>query len=165
MVSLSLVGAARKPHAAWSLETSIWAGRAHGADSRTFWDTEEVMKRRFAHDWKTLLAYGLRKLILRFDDGDSDDSDSDGGAADGDETSDEVCDVEEALWRSQQMISRIFTLYAAAGGAIHSMPLNAWTEFVDDFKLGRPRSSDTKALLHTSTPDAHQSPHFSLAEG
>jgi hypothetical protein len=113
--------------APWTLETSIWAGRAAWADSKTFWDTDEVMERRFANDWQILLAYGVRKLVLRFDDGESGSS--------GDDSADEVEDVRQVLWENDRTVQRIFTLYASACGVIQWITLNAWSEFMDDFRL------------------------------
>ena len=121
--------------APWTLESSIWAGRAAWADSKTFWDTDEVLQRRFANDWEILLAYGIRKLILRFDDGESGSS--------GDDESDEVDDVRRVFWECQRSIVRIFSWYASACGAIQWLTLNAWSEFVDDFQLV---SKNSKAM-------------------
>ena len=117
---------------AWTLEKSIWGPRAK-SDSRSFWDSDELMRRKFEKDWARLKVRGLHKYIQRVDDGDDDDDDD----------LDEVDDVAETLWSFYRLVHLIFDFYAAqsSGGGLDSITLNPYADFVRDAKILVEKSS------------------------
>lgn len=131
---------AKKKVSTWKLADSIWAPRAKWADSKSFWDTDEVHGRRFSNDWKSLRSLGVAKVILQNDDGDSDSEDGDDhSGGDG-----EVYDCRDVLWEFYMLILALFMHYSASGDNIHTIGLNAWSDFTDDFALVDRKSQHLK---------------------
>ena len=99
------------------------APRVKWADSRDFWDTDDVERKMFETDWERCLSCGIGRFIYRTDDGDGD----------GDED-DEVDEVVEVLWEFHDLINAIFDYYAAMGASddITHMQMNSFSLFVND---------------------------------
>ena len=75
----------------WRLEESAWKVRNQWADSGNYYDTEDVYRRAFEHDWLLAVnAHGLARFIQRNDDGDSDDGEDWDGDGVKDDEVDEV---------------------------------------------------------------------------
>ena len=110
---------------AWSLEKSIWWPRTKWCDAKDLWDSEDFLHRMFIKDWRRSLECGLRGYIARHDDGGQ-------GSID-----EEVEEVEAVLWENHLMVYLLFDYYAAMGSSndIFSITLNAYSQFVQDFKL------------------------------
>ena len=119
----------RRPEKPFDLSKSIWAPRVSWADSKSFYDTDQVELRRFETDWPTLLAMGLGTVVIRYDDDEALVDD------DGDDVPDEVEQVGETLWRYHDEVHCVFTYYAALGLECDRIALNQWTQFTTDFKL------------------------------
>jgi len=114
-------GPKQKARKSWKLEESIWAPRTKWADSRTFWDTDDVERKMFDHDWRRALDCGIGRYILRMDD------DDEPGV-------DEVQETYDVLWEFHDLINAIFDYYAATSASddITHMTMNAFTMFVTD---------------------------------
>ena len=124
----------------WKLETSIWAPRAKWADSKSFYDTDNVEGLKFGLDWKRALQCGLERFILKHDD---DDPTQD---IDGDGVQDEIDEVRAVVWRHHLVYFLLFDHFASLGGneSIDSLSLNEWTAFVQECDLVQKRSTHCK---------------------
>ena len=119
----------------FELSKSVWGPRSAHADSRDYYDSEEVELCKFQADWENLLQMNLTKLILMHDD------DATPGDEDGDGIPDEVEEVGLVLWDHHAMLASLFTFYACAGGrGLGGIGLNQWTELANDFGLGSKKS-------------------------
>lgn len=113
---------------------SLWEGRLESSDAHSLYDTEEVRRSRFAHDWQRALSLGIEKMIAKYDD----DAEAD---LDGDGIPDEVAETGQALWMSSDLTEYLFTCYAcgsadAAGRSdIGAIGFNQWGAFVSEYEL------------------------------
>ena len=125
--------AAPKRKEPFDLYRSIWRPRTKWADSRDLYDTDAVRQKRFEGDWKRMLALGVIKYIMRFDDDALADEDGDG-------IPDEVEEVGEALLRNYDLCCAVFWYYASLSSEIDFMTLNAYTKLCTDCKLPSKKS-------------------------
>ena len=106
---------------------NVWAARAEWADSNDVYDTEEVEQKRARHDWphiKLILVPTLKKYEK----------------SSGDVTE----DIKEIMLSSQDILVKIFEFYASLGKSIHTVSINAWEQFLNDFKFVHPKSKFCK---------------------
>lgn len=117
------------PKSVWRLETSAWANRRRTCDSRSFYDTPEVLRRMFETDWTAAVETNRRalvKFVVRHDDDGELDEDGDG-------VFDEVAEAKEALWKAHKLLYAMFDFYASLGEKdCYSITQNAYTLWVTD---------------------------------
>ena len=109
----------------WKLVDSIWKPRVKWADSKDFWDTEELERKVFDCDWARSMQCGIGRYIYRMDDK---------GAPDGGDDDDEVDEVVDALWEFHDLVYLIFDYYAATGASddFTHMTMNSFMQFATD---------------------------------
>ena len=149
-----------RPRTPWQLDRSIWRARPQGADSRSFWDTEECERAALETDWRLAIDCGLGRFIQRVY-GDRSSSSSRSGSSssevdadgEGDTGEDEDAaarrlassraeahaadDVKEVLWRFRSLFFRLFDYYAALGPLedVTHVSSNAFKAFLTDCQL------------------------------
>jgi len=116
---------------------SIWAPRAKWADSKSVYDTDEVIAQRFTNDWNRALELGIVKMVLTYDDDAAQDDDGDG-------VPDEVVEVGTVLWENAELYFAIFSYYASIGGDVYSLGLNDWSLLTSEFGLVQKKSQFCK---------------------
>jgi len=126
-----------KPRKPWRLEDSIWAPRVKWADSRDFWDTDDVEKKMFERDWGRAVACGIGRYILRLDDEEDDTVDG----------VDEVKETVDVLWEFHDLIYVIFDYYAATALSddFTHLTMNAFAMFVNDCQFADKHSQFCKS--------------------
>ena len=121
------------------MDRSIWKYRPKWAESRDFYDTEEVYEAAFSLDWsRALRSHRLAEWILKHDDGDGEDSDDDDDEGmEGGGESGEIIEVGNILWRHHRMLYAAFDCYASidSKGDVTSITYSAFKLFVQDIKL------------------------------
>lgn len=120
---------------AWKLEDSIWKPRVKWADSKGFWDSDDVERSMFECDWARAISCGLSKTIYRMDDGGNADAGSD-----------EVTEVMDVLWEYHDLLFVIFDYYAAIGANtdVTTVSSNSFAEFATECRLVDKRSKACK---------------------
>lgn len=106
---------------------NVWAARAEWADSKDMYDTEKVEEQRAKHDWphiKVLLTPMFNKYMRSVGDVSQ--------------------DVKDVVFSNQDILVKIFEFYASLNGSIHSISMNAWELFLNDFNLVDPKSKFCK---------------------
>ena len=141
---LAVVDTAHAPSRArvperFDIYRSVWAPRMGWACCRDLYDTVDVELQRFNADWSRLLALGLTKVVLMFDDDGAADEDDDG-------VPDEVVEVSTVLYQNYSLVCLLFAFYASQGSGddMDAMAYNEWASFVKQCKLVNKRSKFTR---------------------
>ena len=86
----------------WMLETSIWAPRKKNADSGSFYDTEELMRKTLELDWKLALESHNNIGFITQNDKSA-------------ETADVTSSMFDTLWQSVWKVYGAYDFYATVG--------------------------------------------------
>ena len=106
---------------------NVWAARAAWADSGDCFDTDEVEEARALHDWPYVYQI-VQPLLNKYKRAGQDIVD----------------DVKEVLLSVQDIVVKVFEFYASLGGNLHTISMNGWSQFTNDFKLVNQRSKFMK---------------------
>lgn len=93
------------------------------ADSRDFWDTDEVDRKSLECDWKRAIDCGVGRYIEKLED-----------MGDDDYNVNEVQETFDVLWEFHDLIYVMFDYYAAMGTSddVTHMQMNSFSMFVGD---------------------------------
>ena len=102
--------------AGWKMESSIWAARPKGNDSRDFYDSQAVQRRAFDLDWQRLHKKPSVQQFLARVIGASGGCGAGGAAPSAEAVAQETAEIRDEVWQAWDAISQSFDFYAACSG-------------------------------------------------
>lgn len=123
----------KRQRAGWDMKRSIWWPRASYSDSRSVYDTESVVQRRFDRDWPCALHLGVPSAIQKF--GTLPEAETPAAAL-----AAAVASVADVLVRTFDVWWHTFSYYASLNGELEHLTLNTWSQLLVDCKLVDERS-------------------------
>jgi hypothetical protein len=130
----------------WNLDNSVFGSRKRLSESKTYWDSYEVVEGMFDNDWARLLSDGPRGRFVQL------------MTAGGKAPHTMMADIKQVVYNNFDMMQKVFTYYTflgTGGRGKLTMSSNEWNQFIKEARIIdqqslRCKRSDTDMVFQTA---------------